>query len=174
MQKKVLPLLEKYGVHLYLCGHVHTMQHLHRKKSTANLEFMVSGNGAKRGKIVRPENVQAEIKFAKVDPAFSIHTLTQSSMHTRFIDKDGQEIYSYIQPREIATRIFPNHSWGPGQVVGLIFGIILAVSACVVFLLTYLRSRNHGYNRFSHDSATDTDSQMMERVGPLSPMTPSP
>ncbi len=43
LQRFVKPLLERYGVHLYLCGHLHNLQHL----NVDGVHYFVSGAGSR-------------------------------------------------------------------------------------------------------------------------------
>ena len=42
LKAEVLPVLEKYGVQVYFCGHDHVLQHL----AHGNMNFFVCGGGA--------------------------------------------------------------------------------------------------------------------------------
>ena len=59
---QVRPMLEKYQVDAYLCGHDHTQQHI----ENAGVQYYVSGAGALRGS-VKPISTTL---FAAVDPGF--------------------------------------------------------------------------------------------------------
>jgi len=88
--ERLQPMLEKYHVDLYLCGHDHTLQHL---IDSHGIEYYVSGNGAKRGTYIP---VKQSI-FGDVDPGFMIHSLNHTHMYTQVIDKQGKIIYHTIQ-----------------------------------------------------------------------------
>ena len=34
LETEIQPLLEEYGVHMYVCGHDHNLQHLHHQNDT--------------------------------------------------------------------------------------------------------------------------------------------
>jgi 3',5'-cyclic AMP phosphodiesterase CpdA len=89
LDKDLLPLLEKYKVDAYLCGHDHTMQHL----QSNSVEYFVSGNGCKRGSITK----LPQTKFAVVDPGFMIHRINSTAMLVDLVDGKGSIIYSYAQ-----------------------------------------------------------------------------
>lgn len=91
LQTMLKPLLEQYPVDIYLCGHDHTLQHLHDQDNS--VEYFVSGNGAKRGSASDID----QTRFAVVDPGFMVHEIMPSSMKTTFVDGQGTEIYVYEQ-----------------------------------------------------------------------------
>ena len=43
MQQRVDPLLRKYGVDLYVCGHIHNFQHL--KPADSRIDYVVNTSG---------------------------------------------------------------------------------------------------------------------------------
>jgi tartrate-resistant acid phosphatase type 5 len=93
----VQSLLEQYKVDAYLSGHDHTLQHL----SNNGVEFFVSGNGSKRGKVGSQQDTSADsLNFAKVDPGFMVHEIDAQQLVTRVIDHNGVELYTYtIKPK---------------------------------------------------------------------------
>jgi len=94
LDENLLPLLTKYNVDMYLCGHDHTLQHSQDSKTTT--QYFVSGNGAKRGTFTPIK----QSLFGVVDPGFMLHTITGlSSLHTQVIDLNGKTIYEYTQMR---------------------------------------------------------------------------
>lgn len=91
---RLLPLLNKYNVDIYLCGHDHTLQHL--QDSPSSTQYYVSGNGAKRGTITPIK----QSMFGVVDPGFMTHQIVgRSNLTTTMIDLNGKQIYSYTQNR---------------------------------------------------------------------------
>ena len=75
---QVRPMLEKYQVDAYLCGHDHTQQHI----ENAGVQYYVSGAGALRGS-VKPISTTL---FAAVDPgflAFQVAPLSDYTLHLR-------------------------------------------------------------------------------------------
>ena len=107
LQANLLPLLRRYDVDLYLCGHDHTLQHL--QESATSTQYFVSGNGAKRGDIT-PIPQQ---KFGVVDPGFMLHAVHGlETMSTMVVDMTGKTIYEYTQKRMVKR-----HQRGEGRAV---------------------------------------------------------
>jgi len=96
LQQNLKPMLERYAVDMYLCGHDHTLQHLQESKNTT--QYFVSGNGAKRGDITPiPQQL-----FGVVDPGFMLHSIRgNNEMTTVVVDYAGKTIYAYDQKRMI-------------------------------------------------------------------------
>ena len=46
LETEIQPLLEEYGVHMYVCGHDHNLQHLHHQNDTGEygVHMYVSGH----------------------------------------------------------------------------------------------------------------------------------
>jgi len=94
LDKNLKPLLSQYNVDLYLCGHDHTLQHLHDSPSTT--QYFVSGNGAKRGSY----SAIPQALWGVVDPGFMLHTVNGlETMETVAVDLNGKQIYDYTQKR---------------------------------------------------------------------------
>lgn len=86
---KLKPMLEKYQVPAYFCGHDHDLQHQQPKGST--VDYFVSGAGSK----LRPTGKYEHTKFAESIAGFAIVALSEKKMMVWFIDKDANVIYSY-------------------------------------------------------------------------------
>ncbi|KAL5015661.1 hypothetical protein ScPMuIL_005250 [Solemya velum] len=104
--KKLLPLLQKYKVTAYLCGHDHNLQHLQTKKKGTQLDFFVIGSGnfiddSQRHKSDVPSG-SSKFYFAEDSGlgGFSVVNVTPSRMKFKIIDGKGDSIYSYrLKPR---------------------------------------------------------------------------
>lgn len=83
---KVKPLLEKYGVHLYLCGHDHSLQLI---KPVGGVHYIVSGGGGKSTGVKWKENTT----FAATHQGFVKIRLSHNDLVTEFYDRNG--IISY-------------------------------------------------------------------------------
>jgi len=92
LANEVAPLLEKYNVDAYLCGHDHTQQHI----ENAGVQYYVSGAGALRGS-VKPISTTL---FAAVDPGFMVHQVSGDEMTTTFMGHQGRPIYSHTIQRK--------------------------------------------------------------------------
>ena len=82
----VLPLLQKYGVRIYLCGHEHFLQYLVH----ANINFFVCGGGS----VSRPVSDREDVKFGVGSPGFLSMTITPDSATAVYFDDKGKNLYS--------------------------------------------------------------------------------
>jgi len=82
----VLPLLQKYGVRIYLCGHEHFLQYLVH----ANINFFVCGGGS----VSRPVSDREDVKFGVGSPGFLSMTITPDSATGVYFDDKGKNLYS--------------------------------------------------------------------------------
>lgn len=83
------PLLEKYDVDAYIAGHEHDLQH--NQIQGSDLIHIVSGGGSE----VRPVGNYAFTKFAKSTGGFVAVTLSDTSLRFRFIDHNGNIVYTH-------------------------------------------------------------------------------
>lgn len=84
------PILEKYKVQAYICGHDHNLQH--QRPSDGKIDYFVSGAAADVSDKV--ESNQNSI-FAKSVPGFMVATIKGDILRTYFVDKDLNIIYEY-------------------------------------------------------------------------------
>jgi len=85
--KNIEPLLSKYKVDMYLCGHDHTLQHL--KYNDVN--YFVSGSAGKTGSF----NTSPHALYGTGKSGFMIHSLSNGGqkMNVFFVDSKGNIIY---------------------------------------------------------------------------------
>lgn len=82
------PLLEKYGVQLYLAGHEHDLQYL---RDGGPVHYFVSGAGSD----VRGTGKNARTIFSNGEiSGFLALRLTAISAHAEFIDRNGRALYA--------------------------------------------------------------------------------
>ncbi len=89
MIKQVKPILEKYNVQFYICGHDHDFQHLREKNS--KLEYIVTGTGGEP----RPASTDEHSVFSGSTPGFSIISFRGDSIKIHFVDSKGGLVYMY-------------------------------------------------------------------------------
>ncbi|MDR3610819.1 MAG: tartrate-resistant acid phosphatase type 5 family protein [Ignavibacteriaceae bacterium] len=82
----VLPLLQKYNVRIYLCGHEHFLQYLVH----GNTNFFVCGGGA----LSRPVSQRDDVIFGVGSPGFMSMTLTSETARTVYFDEKGNNLFS--------------------------------------------------------------------------------
>ncbi len=93
MQDRVDTILRKYSVDAYLCGHIHSFQHIKHPKS--NIDYIVNGSGSLGRSVKEIKGTQ----FCSGVEGFSIFSMDKKSMMIDFIDKDGKSIYSYTREK---------------------------------------------------------------------------
>jgi tartrate-resistant acid phosphatase type 5 len=82
---QILPLLERYKVQAYFCGHDHDLQHL--KAGKVNL--FVSGGGSEH----RPNKSTPEMQFGRSASGFAAVSLGREEMQVQLIDNGGKLLY---------------------------------------------------------------------------------
>jgi predicted MPP superfamily phosphohydrolase len=85
------PIMEKYKVQAYICGHEHNMQHL--QPAHAYVDYFVCGAG---GDVI-PMGHYMPAKFGASISGFADIAIRKDSMFLQFINKDGRIIYRYIR-----------------------------------------------------------------------------
>jgi tartrate-resistant acid phosphatase type 5 len=88
----VLPLLEKYGVQAYFCGHDHVLQHL----SHGKMNFFVCGGGATH----RTAQKRPDVQFGAGSLGFLCMTLTGTAAQAAYINEKGHELYRLSIPAQ--------------------------------------------------------------------------
>ena len=88
MQKHIQPLLEKFQVDFYLCGHDHDRQLL---QPVDGVRYLVSGTAAKSRDTVWADNTV----FAATDLGFIWLRVAAEEFHVQFIDKNGDIEFAY-------------------------------------------------------------------------------
>lgn len=88
LQKRLDPLLRKYGVDMYVAGHIHNFQHIRRQDS--DVDYIVNTSGSKARKV---NAIDGTVFCAGVE-GFSVLTADKDSLTLSFIDKTGQVIHT--------------------------------------------------------------------------------
>lgn len=92
LQEVVKPLLERYKVDAYLCGHDHTLQHLR----SDGIDYFVSGAGALQGEYTP----LAESLFGTTENGFMAHRIGPDRMDVSVISGSGRTLYrAFIRRR---------------------------------------------------------------------------
>jgi acid phosphatase len=81
------PMFVKYNVDMYLCGHCHNLEHL----SDSNIEYIVSGSGAKTGNVGKI----FQSKYGTGENGYTIHQINNSVMTTLFINQESKILYQF-------------------------------------------------------------------------------
>ena len=92
MERRILPLLLKYNVDVYFCGHEHNFQILKYK----NLHMIVNGAATFNTFVeVENSNSSVETKYASSNNGFCYHKINENKFHTYYINNDGKTENNY-------------------------------------------------------------------------------
>jgi predicted MPP superfamily phosphohydrolase len=93
LEKILAPLLEKYKVQAYICGHDHNLQH--NNPDNGYTDYFVSGGGSE----VKDNPSFNKAKFAISSAGFADISIKGDSLSMSFINKDGAVIYRYARAK---------------------------------------------------------------------------
>lgn len=88
MQKRIDPLLRKYKVDMYICGHIHNFQHIRRPGS--DIDYIVNSAGSLARKVKPTEGTV----FCNPEPGFSVVSADKKELTLRMIDKKGNILHT--------------------------------------------------------------------------------
>lgn len=91
MKRVFEPRFEKYNVTLYVAGHDHSLQSLHRQGSP--LRHFISGGGSEQTSVKLDPSIT---RFAKASAGFMLVANHRDTLNLYFIDSEGKVIYSEI------------------------------------------------------------------------------
>lgn len=92
--QSVLPLLEEYGVDLYLCGHDHDQQVLGR---SSNVSMILTGSGSKqRPSPAKPHH--SELHFATSEHGFASFAVNATHLSERLHSSGGRVLWEGSRP----------------------------------------------------------------------------
>lgn len=101
---RLRPMLIKYNVTAYICGHDHDMQHLREKNRS--VEYFVIGAGhdtnPSEAHINDIEPVSLLYHYGMIDfssfyGAFSWFSISSTGMNVTYVDKNGKQLYTYTK-----------------------------------------------------------------------------
>lgn len=94
MQNRLLPILKRHKVDMYINGHIHNFQQIHKN----DVKFEMVTNSA--ASLSRP-SVKAidDTVFCSGEPGFSILSATPTSLELRMIDKHGNVLTTIARTR---------------------------------------------------------------------------
>ncbi|OJU55033.1 MAG: acid phosphatase [Bacteroidales bacterium 45-6] len=87
MQKRVDPILRKYNVDMYICGHLHTFQHLKVKGS--DIDYVVNTSGSLSRK---PKAIEGTV-FCSPESGFSVFSATPKAITLYMVNNKGEVIH---------------------------------------------------------------------------------
>ena len=92
MMDRLLPLLEKYDVDAYICGHEHNFQILKRN----NINFVVNGACTYSSEVTN-DNIDPSVQtfFVSNNNGFAVHSLNKNEFKTSFVNNRGHIEYTH-------------------------------------------------------------------------------
>jgi 3',5'-cyclic AMP phosphodiesterase CpdA len=93
MQNTVDPLLRKYNVDFYFCGHIHSFQHI--KRNNSPVEYIVNSSAS----LSRPVDKIEGTQFCSNLTGFSICSVEHTKFTVNFLNKYGKSIYTYSKTK---------------------------------------------------------------------------
>lgn len=92
MERRVLPILKRHKVNMYICGHIHNFQHIsHPNEST---DYVVNSAGSLSRESV---NMIEGTVFASGEAGVSLLSCTRNQLRLDMINAKGEIIHSVIQ-----------------------------------------------------------------------------
>jgi acid phosphatase len=88
------PMLKRYGVQAYVCGHDHVLQHV----DAGGVNHICSGAGASAGEVAAVDGT----RFAAARPGFAVFTLDAGALQVGFRGADGRTLYQAALARRAA------------------------------------------------------------------------
>ena len=90
MEKRLLPLLLKYNVDVYFCGHEHNFQVLEYKK----LKLIVNGVGSYSNNVsCYNNNLSVDTHYVSSNNGFTFHDVTKNKFTINFVNTCGESEY---------------------------------------------------------------------------------
>lgn len=89
MQARLAPILERSGVDVYYCGHIHNFQHI--KPVNSKVDYVVNSSGSLSRK-VKPID---DTKFCSDKAGFTVCSVTDGTLDFVFVDGQGNILYRY-------------------------------------------------------------------------------
>jgi len=89
MQIRLDPILRKYNVDFYICGHIHNFQHIKQKDSP--IDYFVNSSAS----LSRPIEATTGTLFTSDKSGFSVCKATSKILSITFVNALGESIYNY-------------------------------------------------------------------------------
>ena len=95
LQQRLDPVLRKYGnVDMYLCGHIHTFQHIRRPD--CDIDYIVNTSGSLSREDVKP--VDGTV-FCSNKSGWSLLTVCKDTLSLHMLDKDGSVLHTVTRTK---------------------------------------------------------------------------
>ena len=94
LQKRLNPILKKYNVDMYICGHIHNFQHIKSKDST--IDYIVNSSGSLSRKVKNP--IEGTV-FSNGETGFAVCSATNNELDLYLVNKGGDILYKVIRKK---------------------------------------------------------------------------
>lgn len=95
LQQRLDPVIRKYGnVDMYLCGHIHTFQHI--RKDGCDLDYVVNTSGSLSREDVQPTDGTV---FCSNKSGWSLITADEHELKLHMLDKEGNVLHTVTRTR---------------------------------------------------------------------------
>lgn len=95
MQLRVNPILRKYNIDMYICGHIHNFQHI--RKQGCDIDYILNSSASQARAEVKP--IDGTV-YCKGVTGFGILTADKKNISFYMIDKDGNIINTITKLKE--------------------------------------------------------------------------
>ena len=95
LQQRLDPVIRKYGnVDMYLCGHIHTFQHIRRPD--CDIDYIVNTSGSLSREDVKP--IDGTV-FCSNKSGWSLLTACKDTLSLHMLDKDGSVLHTVTRTK---------------------------------------------------------------------------
>lgn len=95
LQQRLDPVIRKYGnVDMYLCGHIHTFQHI--RKDSCDIDYVVNTSGSLSREDVQPTDGTV---FCSNKSGWSLITADEHELKLHMLDKEGNVLHTVTRTR---------------------------------------------------------------------------
>ena len=88
MKSAINGILRKHKVAMYLCGHIHSFQHIRRKGY--DIDYLVNSSASWARNVKRTK----DMKYCSDEAGFSVITASEKRLSVHFIDKNGNILHT--------------------------------------------------------------------------------
>jgi len=94
MQNRVDPILRKYDVDMYICGHIHNFQHIKQKNSP--VDYIVNSSGSQSRKVKAP--IEGTV-FSNGETGFALCSVTNNTLNLYLVNGKGDILHTVTRKR---------------------------------------------------------------------------
>lgn len=93
LQQRLDPLLRKYGVDMYIAGHIHNFQHI--RVPGSDVDYVVNSSASLSRKVSEIEGTQ----YCSPEPGFSVVSASDKDLNLYMLDKTGHVLHTVTRTR---------------------------------------------------------------------------